>query len=602
MTQTALTKSEPKMRVRPSNPALAVKTQTTPLGASLKDDKSDDTATSVLKSYMHTLAEPDAFAGAYAREAAVNTKEPIAPPYNLNALTRLPDENFMLTQCIAAMVTNVYGHGWRLEYVGEDGEDDSETAKKQKQIAEEFLSDPNGETSLIDTLEALGTDRETIGNGYIEVGRNLKGEVLSLDHRVGTTIRLTARDKDETEIQVPILRGGAIIYKKAFKRFRRFIQQVGTKKVYFKEVGDPRKIDPATGEVNDSLPFEETATELFHFHSYNPRSPYGVPRWFSQLPAVLGSRQAELTNFDFFNENAIPAVAVTVSGGQLTTESVQQIEELTTRVRGRKSMNRFMILEVQGDITSASLDGQIPAPRVEFKTFADRQKDGLFLDYKKDCGVSIRSSFRLPPLFVGLSDEMTHATAKTSFEVGESQVFAPERNKFMEFMNRIVLPSMGVTMWHYRALPAKITDSEDVINALETLNSLGGMTPNAAIDFANEYFGLNIAKIDDEWGDWPFEIVKQLASQLKGIDQLIDKADLIDDAAMGTEFNDTNADGGFEDKGVNPGAKEPKTPGAAKAKGKKPAKKPASGADDTAAKADHIIKLARALNNISTGE
>lgn len=587
------------VRKRPSNPALAVKTHTTPLGGEIKDSKTED-AVSVLKSYMSTQAEPDAFAGQYGREAVTNTLEPIAPPYNLNALTRLPDENFMLSQCIAAMVTNVYGHGFRLEYVGDDGKHEEEGAQAQKVIAEEFLADPNGETSLIDTLEALGTDRETIGNGYIEVGRNLKGEVVSLDHRVGTTIRLTARDKEETEIQVPILRNGQIILKKAFKRFRRFVQQTGTKKVYFKEVGDPRKIDPATGAVNEGLAFQDTATELFHFHSYNPRSPYGVPRWFSQLPAVLGSRQAELTNFDFFNENAIPAVAVTVSGGMLTDESLRQIEELTNRVRGRKSMNRFMVLEVQGDETSASLDGQIPAPRVEFKTFADRQKDGLFLDYKKDCGVSIRSAFRLPPLFVGLSDDMTHATAKTSFEVGESQVFAPERNKFEEFMNRVVLPSMGVTLWHYRALPAKITDSEDVIRALETLNQLGGMTPNAAIDFANEYFGLKIAKITDKWGDWPFEIVKAQAARLKGIDQIIDKASEIDALTGGVEFDDTNADGGFNDKGgVNPGAKQ-KTPG--KAKGRTKPKDAKDSGKDTAAKADEIIKLARAVHNISTGE
>ena len=37
------------------------------------------------------------------------------------------------------------------------------------------------------------------------------------------------------------------------------------------------------------------------------------------------------------------------------------------------------------------------------------------------------SSFRLPPIFVGITSDYTRATASESREVAEEQVFEPER-------------------------------------------------------------------------------------------------------------------------------------------------------------------------------
>jgi capsid portal protein len=49
------------------------------------------------------------------------------PPYSFYALMRMPQDNSILNQCIDAMVTNIDGHGYRFEYIGEetDGEESS---------------------------------------------------------------------------------------------------------------------------------------------------------------------------------------------------------------------------------------------------------------------------------------------------------------------------------------------------------------------------------------------------------------------------------------------------------------------------------------------
>lgn len=505
----------------------------------------------VMKQYLQQRAEEDAFAGTYSSGNSTSV-QPIEPPYNINALTRLVDENFMLRQCIDAMVTNVHGHGYRWEFTGEDKEKVKEPGVlKEQQTLQQLLDCPNGETSWREFSDAVGTDLETTGNSFVEIGRDNKQRVVMVSHVVSTSMRLTGLDKDYTEVEVEVMRDGKVTKQKIRKRFRRFMQLAGSKRIYFKEFGDPRRIDPKTGLENENLTDEESATEIFHFRRYNPRSPYGVPRWLSQLPSVLGSRQAELTNLDFFNENGIPAMAVLVSGGALAQDTINHIEDRLSGVRGRRSRNRVVVIEVEGDPQSASPEGQIPAPRVDMKPLHDaKQQDGLFLAYKKDCGHSIRSSFRLPPLFVGLSEDMNYATAKTSFEVAESQVFATERSRFDEFVNMAVLASWKPKFWSYRSLPARITDSDAVVSALDKFNTIGGMTPNTAIGLANEYFGLDIAEIEDEWGNWPFDIVKALAArgQLKGIDAIVDKASQLpeetEDENAGNTDDDENPAGG----------------------------------------------------------
>jgi len=224
------------------------------------------------------------------------------------------------------------------------------------------------------------------------------------------------------------------------RRFRRFIQISGTKKVYFKEFGDPRSINPTNGKVDDALAYEKTATEVLFVKNYYPGQVYGLPRWFNNLVAIQGSRQAELTNLDYFKDNAIPAMAILVAGGVLSHATVEQVEQHVTAARGRMAQNRVMIIEVEGNPEAASRDGVIPAPKIEIKPLSgERPTEGQFLEYDSRQTDKVRSSFRLPPIFTGHSQDYTRASAQTSYEVAEGQVFGPERAVLDEIINRHVL-------------------------------------------------------------------------------------------------------------------------------------------------------------------
>lgn len=461
-----------------------------------------------LKAYTDQKQLDDPFKDTYGDVMREGDLALIEPTYSFYSLMKLPTENSMLQQCIAAMVTNIDGHGHRLMYVGPEGQEESSEALAEKQNLENLFNYPNDDYSFQELRTRIRRDYETLGNAYIEVGRDSKGHIVMLSHVPAHTLRMTVRDRNRVEVEVNVPRDGKPT-SKVGKRFRRFVQNVNNRKVYFKEFGDPRIIDPNTGLTSVSLTLENSATEIYHFSQYTPGSAYGMPRWFHQLPAIMGGRQAELTNLEFFKDNAIPAALVFVSGGLLTDESIESIEAYFSQARGRQSMNRVAVIEAQGDPSTAPESGAVPIPKVEMRTLTgERQGDALFQQYEKNNEDKVRSAFRLPPLYVGQSGDYTYATAKTSFEVAEGQVFGPERAAFDEVMNQKIVSSFKAKYWAFRSQPQRLASREDILKALSNFERVGALTPNVTIGLCNEFFDLEIKPVGEAWGDYPFELVK----------------------------------------------------------------------------------------------
>ena len=494
----------------------------------------DDVFIRTLREYRESTQIADPFKDTYGftGQGPGNAPRIIEPPFNLAMLARLPGENNMLAQCIDAMATNCEGMGHRFEWTGEKSAkgrsiETDKKAQAELRTARGITERPNEDYTLVELRTRVRKDLEAVGNAYVEVGRDRKNRVTSLYHIPAQTLRITEKLPEEVKVTVTLPRGEAAT-QTIRKRFRLYVQWVGNKKVWFKEFGDPRVISSKTGLVETAeapVPEEERASEVYHFAFYNPASVYGVPRWIGQMPSILGSRQAELTNLDFFKENAIPAMAILVSGGALTNETMRTLESHFTAIRGRQSMNRVVVVEAKGDLESADAEGKIPIPKVELKPLVDeRQKDGLFGNYVEGSKVNIRSSFRLPPLFVGESEDMTHATAKSSIEVGEMQVFNPERRRFDDFMNLRVLPTWGIVNWLYRSNGPKMVDPAEIIKAMEAFERMGALTPNVVIGLANSFFDLDIPEVEEEWGNYSFTMVMEMArtGRLKGVEKIAD--------------------------------------------------------------------------------
>ncbi len=445
------------------------------------------------------------------------------PVYSYKDLIKLGLASTILRQCVDSYVTNIESYGIELEYIGPEGQEQSRAAQNEKARIDRIIANlTNDDRPLQKHREDSRIDKEFLGARCFEVIRDAAGRVVGFDHVPTVTIRVTTREREYTTYSVYDARNGIQVTRK--RRFRRFVQiSENGQKTWFKEYGDPRPINPQNGQVDYSLAIEDEATEIYYDALYFPGTPYGVPRWAGAIPALLGAREAEMVNLNFFRDNAIPAMAVLVSGGALTEESFDKIENYIQGVRGAASMNRIVVMEAVSDgAEAAAIDGSLPAPKIDIKPMlSERQHEGLFQNYIAESERKTRSTFRLPPIYIGSASEYNRASAFASMLTADQQIFVPERMAWDEMFDRIVLSTHGVSYWRARSSGPGLQDPAEISKIVTTLGKEGALTPNVAIKIANRYLDANIQPVMDDWGDLPFAIVMEYVRKgdtLKGLD------------------------------------------------------------------------------------
>jgi len=389
----------------------------------------------------------------------------LRPPFNPITLAGFVNENNALAQCIAAMEVNIDGTGYDVDSGDVNGESDEVKAKGDG--IKDFFDEIYPGLSFITVRRELRKDQESTGNSYLEVLRSIAGDVIFCKHLESVTVRLLKLD-DPTPVEVTVTRFGAEVSVVMLKRERRFVQKVGNKNIYFKEFGSKRELNKWTGKWSvggELIELNDRATELIHFFpNKDVISPYGLPRWINQIPSILGSRKAEELNLDFFNAGGLPPAIIAIQGGELT-EPVRK--QLNTYLSGKgANKHRAAIVEINstsGDLNSA---GNV---RMTVERFgAERQQDSMFENYDSKCEKRVRSSFRLPPMFVGKADDYSFATAFASYTVAEAQVFQPERNEFDEIMNNTIMKEIAPE-FVFRSLPLSVRDSTQQLKGVEII-------------------------------------------------------------------------------------------------------------------------------------
>jgi PBSX family phage portal protein len=435
----------------------------------------------------------------------------LEPPYNLEYLAQLPDHSNILSQCVEAMETNIDGFGFMLEPIGEtDPENDGKYTKEaedEKKRLLHFFEFCNPDIPYSQLRRRVRRDLETLGNGYWEVVRDGKGEIAWIEHIEAHTMRLTKLDAQRTDVTLMIRDDESNEFQTYPYRkvFRRFVQIRNGRRVYFKEFGDPRIIDSRSGRTvgeeevsgGDFIP----ATEVIHFKRYSPHSSYGVPRWIGNLLAVLGSRQAEEVNYEYFENNTVPPLALLV-GGALAESTVNRIQDfINDNMKGRKGFHKILVVEASP--ATDPMPG-LPAPKVsiQFQPLSDaQQKDALFDNYDKTNREKVRSSFRLPPIFVGLTSDYTRATAHESKSIAEEQVFAPERADHDFVVNRLLFPAMGIRYWKYKSLSPDTNDVEIMAGVIDVFSRCG-LTVKEAREEMSRLLNRPLTLSEDEQTDW----------------------------------------------------------------------------------------------------
>lgn len=342
----------------------------------------------------------------------------IQPPYDKLVFAQLPENNTELFQCVQAMEINIEAFGGRLVPVKlpeEIAKTKEKAIKAERKEMRSLILSLNPDMDLTTLRRRTRVDIETTGEGYWELvpTRSDPDKVAAINHVESHTVVLTPQDEKFVAVKKRVidLETGDIVEKEHLKRFRRFIQSRNAKVIFFKEWGDTRVLSRRSGKfyatvedakkAEDGFKDQDVATSLMHFRIYSPRTPYGLPRFTGNLFSIFGSRAAEEINWNTFQNNNVPSMAVLVSGNAMLTEpTIKRIEEFTEYVTKRdKNFSKFLILESEPATEGLPNSG---TAKVEIIPLANVQhKDQLFQEYDKNNADKVRRAFRLPPIFVG---------------------------------------------------------------------------------------------------------------------------------------------------------------------------------------------------------
>ena len=410
----------------------------------------------------------------------------IDPPLSLGELSVLAEFSTELRQTCDAMAVGVDGFGHRL-LLRPMTEDQKKSLQKQIDEEEDFLNHffnyPNSEESFVKLRRESTQEKELTGNSYWELVPGLTDpKKYSAINRINAaTIRITKADRLITRMGLNYIRGDLSIGTKFFqKKFRRFVQIIGTKKVFFKQFGDPRVIDKRNGEVAEqNLDPQFRANELFHFKIESRRpTPYGMPRFTGNIISIKGSRQADETNIITLMNNNIPSFAILANGGMLTQGSVDRIREFVdTQIKGSSNYSKWLILEGESTHDGLSSPNSIKIEIVPL-TRAQHQ-DMLWQSYDENNAKKLRRNFRIAPILVGASENYDRATAQVSEALTEKYVFNPEREEIDREINKIML-AQGIRFWIFKSNSPNVTNDEDLVRILTGAERSGALTPRIA--------------------------------------------------------------------------------------------------------------------------
>lgn len=468
----------------------------------------------VIKSVHEDTIQKSDISTQIAPQDANNAGDWIAQPNDMRGLAALVKHSTILPQCIRAYKSNIAGFGIGVRYI-EDVEETSEMAAEFTK-AEEIIELLNTEQDTKEVFEDIIEARETYGIAYLEVIRDVAGNVTQIEF-IKDTPSVTKTKQLNSYVDTVYYHKGKEVPRK--KRFCKYKQEIGGKTVYFREFGDPRIMDMRSGryiEDGETLELIYQANEIMDFPIGT--EPYGEVRWIGQTLGVDGSRRAEMLNNNYFVNGRHTPLAIVINGGTLTDDSYETMKEYLNDIRGENGQHAFLLIETENQEERTDFEDQ-KKPDIQLKDLASiLQKDELFQDYLDNNRRKVQSAFQLPDLYVGYTTDFNRATAQTAQEVTEEQVFQPERRSLAWAINNRLLNEYQFKYVEAYFLEPDISNPDDLYKMLTVCGNAGGLTPNDARKIIFNAYGETSEDYPEEWGNIPIAYANSQAKAGSGMD------------------------------------------------------------------------------------
>jgi PBSX family phage portal protein len=399
----------------------------------------------------------------------------ITPPYNMYELANYYDTSFANHAAIDAKVANIVGLGYhfsvtdRTQLMLESRDESSAVEKARKRIERmkielrDWLETLNDDDSFTKTMEKVLTDFESTGNGFLEIGRKVNGEIGYVGHIPATTIRVRR------------LRDG-------------YLQIIGNKVVYFRNFG-AKNPNPVTGDPRPN--------EIIHYKQYSPLNTfYGIPDILSAISSLIGDQLAAQYNIDYFQNKAVPRYIITLKGAKLSADAEDKMFRFLQT--GLKSQShRTLYIPLPGDS-----DGN----KVDFKMepIENGIQDGSFKEYRKQNRDDILIAHQVPISKLGGTDSGI-AAALSQDRTFKEQVARPSQRYLEKIVAKIIKEKTDILELKFNELT--LTDEIAQSQILERYVRNKIMVPNEAREL------LDLPQRSD--GDEPMEMNARQATDAR---------------------------------------------------------------------------------------
>jgi PBSX family phage portal protein len=324
----------------------------------------------------------------------------VEPPHNLDSLAKLYEISTAHASAVRAKVTNIVGLGYEFRETAltkfslrELYEDEDALSEARKNIVllrialRKWAESTNKEDTFTETMKKVWTDVETMGNGYLEIGRKRNNEIGYIGHIPAQTMRVRRK------------RDG-------------YVQIKGASVTYFRKFGEKNE-NPIT---NDPLP-----NEIIHFKKYTPtNSYYGVPDILPAIENIGGNKFATDYNNEYFQNKAVPRYLITTKNARLSPEAERKLLQFfQATVKGQSHRSVYIPFSEMRSGEKAEL--KIEPIEVEIQ-------DASFVNFFRLNDDQIFMAHRVPKSKVVLADDASLAASRDADKNFKEQVCRPEQD------------------------------------------------------------------------------------------------------------------------------------------------------------------------------
>lgn len=183
---------------------------------------------------------------------------------------------------------------------------------------------------------------------------------------------------------------------------------------------------------------------------------YGIADILPALAALLGDNAATDYNLQFFENNAVPRYAVTISGGRVTDKVKQDIVTfLDKHIRGKN--HRTIVIPLPTNVSA------------KFEALDSKPAEGSFISYKKINREEIAAVHKVPPSEIGLWENSNKANSSQQAKNYFLKVIQPFQARLERMMNRAVRSGLKISNYQFKFRNVEYTDDQERATVQDTL-------------------------------------------------------------------------------------------------------------------------------------